>query len=595
LAIGTYFWKLVIPTLGMFFSPDDLMNLHLAWITPLGRLVRANILFFVSGPVERPLAEAWYRVVYELAGFRPALFHAALLVILVINIGLTYGVAARLSGRRDVGLVAAVLGAYSDRLPGLYFNTGYIFDVLCYFFFYSAFLLYIRVRQRNRFLVPLELVACCLFFCFALGSKEMAVTLPVFLLAYELLYHRPERWRSADPKQALPVFCTGLVALVFSIGRYVGPNAVTHLAAYHPHVTWKQFIVTSRHFLGEMTRMNDQVSAVAPLLLWGVLFAVAWIANSRTLKMAWFILMLAPLPVAFIDPRGPEQYYIPWFGWVLYAAHTLMSGFRMADRSKKRDEFWRVRLRGGALVATLVAALYLYYGRGQDQLVRVEWLIGLRNAHTVRQLHALHPSLARNDRVFFLNDPEPAGTFNMLFLTRLSYGARDLMVEMAKRIGRPSDEQLARYDYVFDYAGGRFFELHRPWLRPPSPAVWVDYFGGQFFHRNWDPVTADAPARRGEVVISKMADLGPTQPPIEPGRPFPQEPLLPVCSDVDVRVAGYPTEVPAKTGWPGEVNAYRVDFRVPPAVPTGPLPVTVSVNGITGPTVDLLVEERLRR
>ena len=219
LAIGTYFWKLVSPTLGMFFSPDDLMNLHLAWITPPVKLVRANVLFFVSGLVERPLAEAWYRVVYGLAGFRPALFHAALLVILVINIGLTYGVAARLSGRRDVGLVAAALGAYSDRLPGLYFNTGYIFDVLCYFFFYSAFLLYIRVRQRNRFMVPLELVACCLFFCLALGSKEMAITLPVFLLAYELLYHRPERWRSADPKQAFPVFCTGLIALVFSIGR----------------------------------------------------------------------------------------------------------------------------------------------------------------------------------------------------------------------------------------------------------------------------------------------------------------------------------------------------------------------------------------
>jgi hypothetical protein len=76
-------------------------------------------------------------------------------------------------------------------MNALYFDTAYIYDALCYFFFFSAFLLYVRVRQQDRLIKFGEISACCVLYICALNSKETAATLPGFLLVYELLYHPP--------------------------------------------------------------------------------------------------------------------------------------------------------------------------------------------------------------------------------------------------------------------------------------------------------------------------------------------------------------------------------------------------------------------
>jgi hypothetical protein len=456
LLIGTYFWRLVRPTLHVYFTPDDLMNLYCAWIYPVRRLVQANLLLFLSNPFARPFAAAWYRTIYHFAGFRPEPFHAALLATLFVNIYLTYAVSRRLSGSRQVGAVAALVGCYNDRLASLYFDTGFIYDVLCYCFYFSALLLYLRVRQQNRFLKKWEIAACLLLFSLALSSKEMAVSLPLFLAAYEWLYHRREE------RQGGPLLSAGLLALLFAAGRFIGPDRLVTNAAYKPHITWAQFMLTSRHFLGDLTKLGDAFSSTATLLLWAALLLIAWSSRRPCLKFAWFFLMLSPLPVAFLYPRGPAQYYVPWFGWTLFAAEVLVWLCRLGDRSQTPGDFWVLRMRGSALVLGLAAFLYPHYHQAGWESVRSSSVEAPGNARIVEDLHRLYPSFPDHAKILFLNDPIPADWWNMLFIVRLSYRNDTLTVDCAKRIGRPDDAGISSYDHVFDYAGGRFFEWRPP-------------------------------------------------------------------------------------------------------------------------------------
>ena len=115
LLIGTYFWRLIRPTTHLYFSSDDLMNLYRAWNAPAGALLKANFLFFLPNPFGRPLAEAWYRIIYHFAGFRPAPFHAALVVVLFVNLYLTYAVARGLSGSREVAMIATLASPIAKR------------------------------------------------------------------------------------------------------------------------------------------------------------------------------------------------------------------------------------------------------------------------------------------------------------------------------------------------------------------------------------------------------------------------------------------------------------------------------------------------
>jgi hypothetical protein len=103
-------------------------------------------------------------------------------------------------------------------------------------------------------------------------------------------------------------------------------------------------------------------------------------------------------------------------------------------------------------------------------------------------------------------------------------------------------------------------------------------------------VTASKPAVAGEILSLFATGLGPTRPGVDPGQPFPSSPLAAVNSPVDVTVNGRPAQVLAAVGFPGAVDAYQVNFRVPPDTTKGAATVQVSAAWIAGPTVSITVQ-----
>lgn len=139
--------------------------------------------------------------------------------------------------------------------------------------------------------------------------------------------------------------------------------------------------------------------------------------------------------------------------------------------------------------------------------------------------------------------------------------------------------------------GRRHFILHVIPLSRPEVAITTT--GPAVTHAsNFSLVTAASPARSGEILALFATGLGPTVPGVDPGRPFPTSPLARVNSPVEVTVNGAPAEVLDAVGFPGAVDGYQVNFRLPSGVTAGQASIQVSVAWIAGSEVKISVSSQ---
>jgi uncharacterized protein (TIGR03437 family) len=136
------------------------------------------------------------------------------------------------------------------------------------------------------------------------------------------------------------------------------------------------------------------------------------------------------------------------------------------------------------------------------------------------------------------------------------------------------------------YGGGKTrFALHViPMFRPEVVATAT---GPAIFHADFSPVTAAKPAKASEILIVKATGLGPTLPGINPGQPFSTDALQQVNSPVAVTVNGQAAEVVNSIGWPGLVDTYRVDFRVPDGAVAGAATIQLTAAWIAGSSINI--------
>jgi hypothetical protein len=110
--------------------------------------------------------------------------------------------------------------------------------------------------------------------------------------------------------------------------------------------------------------------------------------------------------------------------------------------------------------------------------------------------------------------------------------------------------------------GGRIFFLMQviPYV---APQIVATSSGPVVFHADISPVNTDRPAKAGETLIVRATGLGPTRPGVDLGQPFPSDVFQEVNAPVQVNVNGQAAQVLNAIGWPGALDTYRVDFRLP--------------------------------
>src|SRR5262249_20195882 len=134
----------------------------------------------------------FYRGVFALFGLNPLPYRIFCFLLLFANCVLLYRFCVRLSGSRDIGAMACLIGAYHAHLADLYYSTGTVYDLGCCTLYLGAFVYYAGGRERESKPGWGSVTIIILLYILALGTKEIAVTLAPVMLAYCLLFPRPQ-------------------------------------------------------------------------------------------------------------------------------------------------------------------------------------------------------------------------------------------------------------------------------------------------------------------------------------------------------------------------------------------------------------------
>jgi len=103
-------------------------------------------------------------------------------------------------------------------------------------------------------------------------------------------------------------------------------------------------------------------------------------------------------------------------------------------------------------------------------------------------------------------------------------------------------------------------------------------------------VTASKPAKAGEILTLFASGLGPTNPAVPYGRPFPSGSPPVVTSPVSVKVNASSVQALYAGGYPGAADAYQVNFQLPAGLAPGTATLTLVSGFIAGGQVTIPVQ-----
>jgi hypothetical protein len=439
LSIAGYFALATWPGVLTHFAPDDMQNMYTYWNRGAWSVARANLLFATS--FYRPLAGLFYLPLFKFFGFNPLPYRIVIYAVLWLNVWLLYCLARRITGSRETAAFATLIGCVHASLTGVYSSTSMIYEVLCFPFLIGALLYYLRARQGARTLTGRQVAALALLFACALNAKEMAVVLPAMIVVHELLYRGLRR---PSARELAPVAVTGTMAVVYVLGKMLGPDSLAAMEAYRPVYTLGRFLETSRTYAGDLF-LAQPFHTANTILFWVGLFALAGVLRRRAMLFGAAFAFLAFLPLNFVPARDPFVLYIPLPGFAIYAADLIaaVTGF-IAARLRLREE---LRLQVAALVfaACLLGLGFVHVPRtreGAATTISAEDLTW----RVLQQFERVHPRARPGSRVLLVDSPI-ANDWDIYFIAKLYF--RDPALKVAWI--RPSRSPIAYGDVHRDF------------------------------------------------------------------------------------------------------------------------------------------------
>ncbi len=455
--IAVYFLYFTLGSLRSEFTHDDLMNVYRGWAYPWPSLLSDNLLFFRFTPMYRPFGELAYRVFFSLFGFNLFPIRLFLFLALAGNIFLTYKLCLLLTGFGEASLFAALIGSYHMKFGLLYYNTGTIYDIFCFLLYFSALVFYIGIRRRGETLNAIQGAIFCALYILALDSKEMAVSLPLLLIGYELLWHPPALqagalWRWAARRMVI-VWIICILTAAYVHGRVLTQEqGISSIGGYQMTVSAGEYFNKLAYYLNVLCYARDWLSPLGAALFAGALLATAAISRSRGLAFGALLFLGGILPMAFIQARALSAVYLPLAGLAICAG-ILLGFVRDGLERLSRQPAWP-RLAFWLMFGTVGLALIRFHPHSDYvyQAIERSEYSQIRNAR--ERLLELHPRFPGGSRILIVGTPFPQYSpgYNNMFLIRLTYRDKSLQVdELAMLEQNRQTPNPADYDYVLSY------------------------------------------------------------------------------------------------------------------------------------------------
>ncbi len=458
-----YFIFFTWPGLRLPFASDDLMNLAEHWRHGPWRLFYSNFLLWHD--FYRPMGGFFYVPIFHFFGLNPVAYHAALLPLLLLLAGLAYLLARTLGATALEAWLAALVVSCHAGLAFLYFESKYIYDVLCAIFYAGALICYIGARSRGRLLRARETALFSALFLCALNSKEMAVTLPVMLLAYEWLFRSADSFRLLR-RYTVPAIAAAMTA-VFVYGRVW--RGLGRQPGYAVKFTFARLAGFQQRQFQDIFLQAEYVGGWVPIVaVWLLVTYLAWRRPRPLLRFCWIWIMVTPLPLEFLDGRAGATLAIPLLGWAMLGAVTAVGLARLLARDMENEPGLR-QLGPQARLAVVVALMAIAWAGWNGSLFKStlrSYDPGAPTAAVIRQFQLLNPKARPRSMVVFLN--EPFGTWDMAFIAELWFHDRTVAIRLQNKTPLTA-AQLARADYIFDWRDGRLLAAGGAATGSPSP------------------------------------------------------------------------------------------------------------------------------
>jgi hypothetical protein len=443
-----YFLYFALPARHGGFRDDEMMNIWTYWYLGAFRSIMGFAKFWT--PSYRPGGALYYLPLYDFFGLNPFPYRIVQICLLALTIPIAYCLARLLTSSRPVAFLAVLAFCYHPYVANLVFVGAFIYDVLCGLFYIGALTYYIRIREKSAYLRPLQLILFLVLYISALNSKEMAVTLPVLVLIYELL--KSPHWTSWNAflswtwRCAGPCLIAGAITAVYLYSKIYGSGSVTRFDAYRPSYSWYNFVTSNATFVGELLYAPEAITPAALLLVWAAVFIYAFFRRDRMLQLMAFWVVIVPLPISFLLPiRSGGCLYLLLFGWAMIWARAACDLIALIASWKTPDRTIRV-----ALVSVLAVSFAIFTHWQNQRLATVPNLLrtGQKVSHVIAAFDSLnlHPAphstvLLKPDEQLFQNKWQP------LFIASLLWNDHSLQIGIDK-LNKLTPEQLAKIDYI---------------------------------------------------------------------------------------------------------------------------------------------------
>ena len=463
LLLAAYFFLVSWDSLKAPFTADEMMAIYIYWHPSPWRLLTSQFLLWRG--YFRPLGGLFYIPTFLAFGLNPLPYHAFLLALLLAGAYQLYRFARALGAGELAAAMVALIACYHGGLSNLYYESVFVFDVLCGIFCLAAFAYYARIRASGCLLTGGQTLAFLALYLCALNSKEMAVTMPVMLLAYECLYHKPPGlpWKTSWRDFALwlrgpgrVLIYAGLMNLVYIWGKAYGQYGLMKDPAYTPRYSWARLVDFEERYLGDIFYNLPRFGALATLVIWLVVTYFCWRSKRPILRFCWFWVALTPLPIMFLEGRDQACLYVTLGGWAVMGATLLTDWLPSAVRVVSGEPWFR-RMEPARLRATLVAAIMIVWAWASWSY-KATWIspvihkIDPQIEAVIAQFRAVNPQVPPGAKVVFLDDP--LHNFDMAFIAELWFRNRRTRV-ILNPITPVSPPELASADAVFTWRDGK--------------------------------------------------------------------------------------------------------------------------------------------
>ena len=473
------------------FREDEMMNLWTYWYLGAFQSMLGFAKFWT--PYYRTGGALYYLPLYHFFGLNPLPYRIVQICILAVSIPIAYCLARLLASSRSAAFLAVLAFCYHPYVASLVFVGSFIYDALCGLFYFAALTYYVQIRERGVYLRPLQLVLFLVFYLCALNSKEMAVTLPVIVLIYELL--KSPHWANWNAflsrtwRCAAPSLIAGALTAIYVYNKIYGTGSVTRSDAYRPRYSWHNFVTSNTRFVGELLYAPEAVTQTGLLLLWAGVFIYAFWRRNRMVWLMAFWVVIVPLPIAFLLPiRSGACLYLLLFGWAMifgrvvcdlvgFVANAFVSpGQRSGRCQTTTDESvsvsstspagiapgWITKV---AMVSLLAVSLAIFTHWENQRLRTVPNLlsVGQKVSHVLAAFDSLNLQPAPHSTVLLKPDEQLfQNKWQPLFVASLIWNDHSLQIWI-DNLSKIAPEQLTKADYVISLT-----ELKATLIRSPD-------------------------------------------------------------------------------------------------------------------------------